>query len=747
MFKRIFAVITPVVCFISLFSVGSVAESGKEVNNNFAFSAASDLENVQESDDSVVSGYTLVAENSDLKLYGDMSTGNFYVKELRGGNIWYSVPDDLDKDNVTKGLTRLQISSQIRVRYMIMDGKNPVGNENVLASSAASEVTVKKVENGIRVDYEFSSISLTIPIIYRLKGDSLEASILANEIKENEEFALTYVELLPAFAAANKSTTGKLLIPDGCGALIPFNSASLYNTYEESVYGNELSVKTDKKTSNKETIRMPVFAALYKDKAVMGIISKGEASAAIAAMVGNDSCGYNSVFTVFRYRYAASDSMLSNNAQTEQTVTRLSEKYSLNEYTVSYSFLSGDNSDYVAVAGKYRDYLIENGLKKLDYQCTFNVDVYGALEIKGNFLGIAYRKYAPLTRYENVVDIVKALKEKGINDLSIRFLGWSKDGTVNYYQQNKVTFSRTLGGKEDFMNMKSNLDEQKVNLITDVDLLRFRKANRKSESKTLFKKTAFEYIFMRSVYAIDLRYEPLRLLSATRIDGNSNSYLKSLAKYDLKNVSLSTLTNLIYSDFNPTNQIDKCEFISVVQKVLKKFAESGVSISGEAVNQYALPFVERIYSVPTKSSAHKLFKSEIPFYQIVLHGYIPMSVGAFQLADDAKDHWLSAVESGLELSYNGIYEDASIVAGTPSEELYSSTYKYWAEDASEYYNAYREYFKKIYNQEIISHQECHPNVMKTVFANGCGAIVNYNEYDVEVDGVKISANSFLEIKE
>ena len=495
MFKRIFAVITLVVCFIYLFSVASVAENGQDVDN------------------STVSGYTLVAENSDLKLYGDMSTGDFYVKELKGGNIWYSVPNDLDKDNVTKGLTRLQVSSQIRVRYMLMDGKNPVGNENVLASSAASEVTVKKVENGIRVEYNFSSISLTVPIIYRLSGDSLEVSILADEIKENKEFALTYVELLPTFAAANKSTTGEILIPDGCGALIPFNSGSLYNTYEESVYGNELSVKIDKKTSNKETIRMPVFATLYKDKAVMGIIIKGEASASIAAMVGNDSCGYNSVFTVFKYRSAVSDSMLSNNAQTEQTVTRLSEKYSLKEYTVSYSFLSDNNSDYVAVAEKYRDYLIKNGVKKLNYQNTFNVDFYGSLELKGNFLGIAYRKYAPLTKYENVVDIAKALKEKEIDDLSIRFLGWGKDGTVNYYQQNKVTFSRTLGGKGDFMDMKSNLDEQKVNLITDVDLLHFRKANRKSESRTLFKKTAFEYTFMRSVYAIDLRYEPLRLLS------------------------------------------------------------------------------------------------------------------------------------------------------------------------------------------------------------------------------------------
>ena len=141
MFKRIFAVITLVVCFIYLFSVASVAENGQDVDN------------------STVSGYTLVAENSDLKLYGDMSTGDFYVKELKGGNIWYSVPNDLDKDNVTKGLTRLQVSSQIRVRYMLMDGKNPVGNENVLASSAASEVTVKKVENGIRVEYNFSSIS------------------------------------------------------------------------------------------------------------------------------------------------------------------------------------------------------------------------------------------------------------------------------------------------------------------------------------------------------------------------------------------------------------------------------------------------------------------------------------------------------------------------------------------------------------------------------------------------------------
>lgn len=695
-------------------------------------------------------GYTKVSESESLALYADMESGYFYIEDLANHNRWYSVPNDSTKDKITKGITKMHITSQIRVHYMVTNGKVIIGNENVEASSSGSlfkgGVSVKQIDNGIRVEYKFPSIKSTIPVEYVLADDKFEASIITKDIVENKEFEITDIELLPTFGAGNWEEKGSLFVPDGSGALINFNNGSIYNTYESLVYGEELSVRKDSEKTDTQAVRMPVFATLKEKNALMGVVTEGDGAASVLATVGNDRCGYNFVSAGLTYKTLAYDTMLSNNANTEQTMYRTSKKYSLPEFTVRYYFLTGENSDYVKVAEKYREYLMnEKGLSAKEDKPQFNVDIYGAVETKGNFLGITYRKTEALTRYEDVSKITAALNKTGIQDVSARLIGWGKDGTVNYSQLKKVTFSGTLGGKKDFKDMVADLKKSETELVFDADLIGFRKSNRKAETKTLFKKTAYIYEYLRSVYSVDLRQPAVRLLSPARFGKNSEKYLKSCIKNGIENVSLSTLTNLAYSDFNVKNTVGRYEFGTKAEQVLKSFNEKGISISGESANIYAVPYLNRIYSAPTETSAYKLFDKEIPFYQIVLHGIVPMTVKPSQQAYDSKINFLKAVETGNELLFNGMYEEADMVADTIEADIYSSTYKYWIDKATEYYKEYQPLLQKIYNSTITEHKELKTNVMLTSYSNGVKVIVNYSGDAVDIDGTTIEAYSFAEI--
>ena len=149
-----------------------------------------------------------------------------------------------------------------------------------------------------------------------------------------------------------------------------------------------------------------------------------------------------------------------------------------------------------------------------------------------------------------------------------------------------------------------------------------------------------------------------------------------------------------------------------------------------------------IYNTPTKNSAYNMFDKEVPFYQIVLKGYVPMTGGTVQSEINTDTELLKAAETGTALLFNCIYEDATLVRGLREENLYSSTYTIWMDKAVKYYKLYNKLFNEIKNEAIVDHVEIQENVMKTTYENGKVVYVNYSKQDVTVEGVTVAARSF-----
>lgn len=692
----------------------------------------------------------IVVTKGKFEMIADGETGLFKITDKSADVSWSSVPENLEDDEISKKNDKLQYGSQLILKYVFNEefastGKVETGNSKVMCVNNGT-VGVQKINGGIKVSYNFERLGITIPVEYTLTDNGFKAVICADEIEEGKEYSIVEIHLLPSFAAGDWNDEGYIFVPDGSGAIIGYNCGTPGNEYEAVVYGEELATNVIQKKLLKETVRMPVFGSYSskENKGFIGIIASGDTAASIRTLCGNSNCGYNMAGSILNYRFYDNDTLLSQK-NTSQLLYRLSaQKYSLKDYTVEYRLLSGDNAGYIGMANAYRDYLINNkGLKQTASQGFLNVDVYGAFETVGNFLGIKYKKLISMTSYSEVSKLVEEFEKSGMDDVNLRYIGWSNDGIFNRSQLKKVKLLGVLGGKSDWKNMLNDLNAQDTNITFDADLLLLRKGRSSLLSSSVFDKKMPQYQYMPSVHSTKLNVDSWYLLSPSHLTSTADKYLKSLVSNKIDDISLSTLTNTIYSDFNTKRGMYRTDVAADVEQVLKTYKEKDVNISGETANAYAIPYLSKIYKSPVKSSGYKFYTKEIPFYQIVLHSYVPMTVDAAQ--NDYYDdyNFLKAVETGSELLFNGVYGDSAVFKDSLQENLYSSSYELWIDKAARQYELYGKLFDEVSELPITDHCDVAENVTKTVFGNSVTVYVNYSDSDAVVEGITVPAKSFI----
>lgn len=700
----------------------------------------------EDTEDIYLTTYEEVASNSDSILYADMQKGHFALQDKSDGHIWYSTPNDSLTDNITIGSDKWGLRSQLIVRYLfeedVLKAVAPSETNSQLSCIEEGSVTVKKIPNGIRVDYYFGDLGVTIPAEYCLQGDSLSAKILLDEIDEGDGCLITDINLLPSFGAGNAQAEGQLLVPDGCGALINFNNGRDRLAYESMIYGEDLIETPELKTTKTEAVRLPVFATLMDNTALMGIVKQGDGSASIRAVNGNENRGYNAVSTVCHLRSLEHLTMFEKKGNS--VVGRLTAwPEGAEEYEVVYTPLKGEEATYVGVAEKYRNYLIEEkGLTAKVQQPSLSVDIYGGVDVKATFLGFEYSKIEKLTTFSQAQTFLEKLYAAVDMPLSVRYLGWSGDGILNKKTPAKATAMKKLGGQKAFTSLAEFLKGTDSVLYTDVDLMQFRKGSEKRAIKNVFNETVEQTERLRSVFTIRLGLDAVKFITPQDLYGKAETYLKSVKQQGLTHVSLSTIGNLVYSNNSAKNGFHRYFFTGEMEKILKLYHEAGLSLSVENGNAYAAVYADRIYDAPTVTSGYDIFDEEIPFYQIVFHGYVTMTTTPMAQAMEASSNILKTVESGSELLYGGMYAQSSVVTGTRYDYLYSTEFSLWENEAVATTTRYRDLLNTVYDETITGHRAVAVDVMETTFSDGTRVLINYTEEAVTIDGVTVNAGDY-----
>ncbi|MBQ9964447.1 MAG: hypothetical protein IJP14_04925 [Clostridia bacterium] len=687
--------------------------------------------------------YEQVASNDESILYADMQKGFFALQNKASGDIWYSTPNDSLLDKISGGSDKWTVRSQLTIGFLY--------KEDVVTADSASKansqlgcvemdggIQVQKLGDGIRVTYHFVEIGITIPVEYRLQGASLSATIDVANIDEGDECLLTEINLLPAFGAGNWQTEGQLLVPDGSGALIDFNNGVECLPYEQMVYGKDQLNFVDIDSSVTEEIRLPVFATLMPNKALMGVITQGDGSASIRALNGNEDRGYNAVSSIFKMRALDILSMFKNTSNRRDLARLSGDTEQITTYQVVYTPLTGADANYVGVANVYRQYLVdEKGLSKQAATPGLALNMLGSIDVKAAFLGIEYSKQQSLTTFEQAQAILSALKERGVDSLSVRYQGWSNYGLLNKKVPTKAKALSNLGGKKALNILNAYATDNAIALYPDVDFLRFRSGSKKQSIKTAFNEVVYHTERMRSVFATKLELTPYRFLTPQNLKTVTDRYLKSYSGTGISAISLGTLGEYAYSNHSQHDGFHRYDYPETVAAVLQNYRDSGLALSVEGANAFAAVYAARIYNTPTLTSGYDMFDHEIPFYQIVFHGYTTMTAMPMAQTTEAAVNFLKAVESGSELLFDSMYESSALLTGTRYDHLYATQYTLWMDQAVELYTRYQPLLKTIYDQTIVAHTELASDVMQTTYENGVSVIVNYSNVDYVSDSLTV----------
>lgn len=591
-----------------------------------------------------------------------------------------------------------------------------------------------------------------VPLTYRLLDDDLVVEVDPDAVAYNTDgYYLVSVSLLPFFGAADTEQEGYIFVPDGCGALINLNNGSK-DTYSAKVYGQDVTINSlgaaRSEIDQNLTAKMPVFGIKAGDSGWYAVVEDGDAYATVNASVSGNLTSYNSVNASFQYldygQSSLSDVVGSNSFQ------MYSPADFSGRYRLRYAFLQGEDASYSGMARAYREYLIENGVlgeRVTGEAVPFYTEVLGAVDKYATLLGVKYRAVTPVTTYAQAAEIVDTLQSGGVQNLNVVYSGWSNGGLHGGPATAISPLSKLNKGGLNQKEFLSRMAQQGVDTFLTLQLQQVYKdgildgySPFGNAPKYFDRSTATQPVYFMANGKQD-KTQVINLISPVYVGKTAEKVVKKLSGVEA-GVNLGTISYNLYTDQLTENYTDRQQAALLNAEASGKLEEAFGKALGENANAYMLGMVSDIINVPLDSNRNPIIDDIVPFYEMVLHGYVEYAGDCLNLSDDYTTTLLKSVESGAGLYFRWIYEDNSVLKETDFDHLYSVNYKAWIDQASKDYQTVNEALGKVQGETIVNHEILSEGVVRVTYEKGTEVLVNYSREPVRVDGVAVAARSF-----
>lgn len=593
-----------------------------------------------------------------------------------------------------------------------------------------------------------------VPLDYILEEDGLKAYINRDKIVFNEsKYEISELNVLKYFGAADTSESGYMVIPDGSGALINFNNGkvSISSEVKVQLYGIDRGKDYSKQTEFAQQGYLPVWGIKKQTSSLFAIIEEGDNAATLISDIPRTT--KNTVnYTHSSYRLIEYDDMsLFGASSTLRTYQQ--ERYS-GDIAIKYTILPGD-VDYSDMATYYRQYLIANGLMKGEQitqdNINFNLELIGSMSDTTALMGIQYDYLSSLTTYKQAQEILSQLIDGGVKDINVRYLGWSNNGLMNQVYD-KVRPLGELGGWSDYRELEKYAAENNISLFPEAEVVlvyedklfdNFMQYMDASRMLSRSNATYYQYNIMQPSLYVRSAF----IMRPTKVKSVSESLLKNLQKNEMSGVSLGSLGNMLTGDYHVGDIYDRDKVQEVYTDIYKQYKDAGISVASVGGNMYTLVGTDVLFQLTNESSSHYMADATIPFYQMVLHGYVEYSGESINQSGEVAKSLLKAVEAGAGLSYRWMYASNQVMNDVYFEDMYSSHYSAWLDTAVEFYNRYNSELGHTASQTIVKHAVLSDTLSMTQYSDGTKVYVNYDEVAVSIDGVGvIPALDYLVIK-
>ena len=735
-------------------------------------------------------GYKVAAEGSHYQLLYHEKDGSVLVRDKRSegysaadqstGYIWSSILDPAKNaiDNLND-LWRRKISSLIIVNVYntqknTSDGEYQLfmGGDYNGKNYPAAKMKIDTFANGIEVTYAYEAQFIQVTVRITLENDVLRVEIPQEKIIEQGNYKITKIDVMPMFACVRTNKTdGYVFYPDGSGAISYFSKDNVREsgtTYRWCVY-SEAAGETIKHgessyrpnytdildgiDSGVKNVSLPVFGIREDDDhACFAIIDDGSADATICYDPGGYVIAQNRIYSSFTYRrgidlqaiggYGISKTSVSDAAKFESEIQQ-------KDVSILYNFLGShedqESADYSGMAATYRKYLIDKGLlndkiaegDKMKVGVDLFCGVYEEQALADNYIA--------MTTYSEAEDILKELKETlGDNvRISTALYGWQKGGYGSDPLVSKPASG--LGGSSGLKKLAKTAKDLGVDLALNVNPVDMStgKFTARTDAVYLASRLPMNTWTMNDATQYARSYKKM-----------FKGYLNDYAKYakDLGvSLNIEQLGTLFYVDYNKNNALTEGKAFTsrdtafdYVQAELAKLA-STASYWTES-NFYTIKDASRITDLDYTHSQYDISNEAVPFYQMVVHGYIPYSSVPGNLSHDINWMELKWAEYGYMPYFLLSDENAAQLKYTDANWLYSCKYAEWKDDLINAVKSMLDnHLDEVWNATMVKHTRLDKTVevYAVEYDNGKVLYVNYASSDYTYNGVTIPAMSYV----
>lgn len=697
----------------------------------------------------------LVAENDRLELHYDTVESQIILKDKLTQEEWRSTPDDIAQDKRATGVNKINRQSDLIVQYhntsYVTDQVN-----SYTGAIKKGDFTWELIENGVAIRYYFPKQGFVIPVQYVLEEDCLAASIISEGIEEEvwedpdtdpeKKQSVMNVALLPFMGAAGSDDEGYLIIPDGSGALIHFNNGRTGAAiYQQDVYGRDDALTIRKAATTTYDVNMPLFGIVRNGRALMAVVENGDYQAQLNAMVNGQLTGYSNAYFAVQYIHMEANTIMPGSEHSTDVMLPTNTFRDMGNFTVRYYPLAAENATYTDVAAAYRAQL---GLKEsIADAATQQLEMVASIPSIDTFLGVPYESVRVLTSYEQAAQTLRDFAAEGLNDLTLRYTGWSKQ-SVRGKMVTGLDLDNRLGGKKAFDGLRQAVKETGAEMVLAVDLIDIYEDGNgywslfaATDSVNSTAKQVPE--FLQSTGYQDPEGKPWYLLSPDKVPEAARKLAENLSG-QVDGVSLSMLGNTVYSSFGKTG-ISRTSAGMYWQQALETLSGKIQTLSAKTASAYAFPYIEQVDATPCASSRFEVTDMEIPFYQMVTHGAMVLYTEPANEDGNVRKALLRAIEYGMYPSWRVIAGDTALLSGTDYASWHAASLDAWREEIKNT-AAWMAPLGVYAGMQMTGHEQVTATLSVTTYANGDMVLVNYGSEDAEHLGVTVPALGYA-IKE
>lgn len=722
-------------------------------------------------DEEALARCELVAENDNLILYLDREFERIglYVKE--SGYIHWSNCVNALLDNATdKDSLRQNRLSNLAIKYgNVTDLITSSYLYSYRVSTSKEKTEFELVDGGVKVTYNYNTAKAKVPVYFVLEDEYLEVYVKTSEIKETAGYntnaetdeeskqdviVLTDIAIAPYMSAATAEDTGYMFVPDGSGAIINLNNGKgNYANYSQNLYGRDITKVRENAPDEMEQSYLPVMAMVKENNGLVMIATDGDTHATVNAAVNgskSDQSSYNYCFFSFSIR-STDDYYMTGDSSSIVVFERGDGSIQVDKVAVRYYPITSDSETVQLgeIADVYRNYLVEEeGLTKKTEagSAPLYVEYYGGTLKAKSILGIPINIKTAYTTFKEAIEITDELIGLGVNDIVVNYNDWTDDSMSSKVDTAKSVAS-VLGGKAGLKNFFEYLAEKNIKGYASITGFTFQSNG--NGFMTLFntayrvsKSYSRQYYYNIAFGTPNVGIAPA-LLSPRSIEKLSNKVTKNFAKLDLTGAGLGEISETLWSDFSTKNRTNRCMTAEYVIDYYKSVKEATGSIIANSPNAYLIPYVDTINNLTLQSSQFKVVDYDVPFYQMVIHGYIPYATEPINAAADSTKLFLKAIASGSNIHFDFIHEEAIKLVNTSYVKLFYANYEGWTEYAAQTYKLANEILSKVSDATIVNYV-VDGDVITTTYDNGVETTVNLETGVITADGKTYVFSDYVE---